>query len=77
MVDIRGLTGLVTVVVKAALLYQVAVPVLQVANKVELCPVQIVVELAETAVGDKGVLLTVTTTFLETLLHPALLTQDT
>jgi hypothetical protein len=59
------------------LLYQVSVPVAQVANKVELCPVQIVAGLADTAVGADGVELTVIVTFDETLLHPALLTQAT
>jgi hypothetical protein len=72
-----GLTGFVTVVVKPELLYHVAVPVAQVAESVELCPEQIVVGLAEIAVGVVGVGLTVTATFPEILLHPAPLTQDT
>jgi hypothetical protein len=72
-----GLTGLVTVVVKAASLYQVVVPVAHVAIKVEFCPVQIVAGLAEIIVGAVGVGLTVTVTFPEALLHPALLTHAT
>jgi hypothetical protein len=51
--------------------------VAQVADKVELCPVQIVAGLADTAVGAIGVALTVTITLPEALLHPALLTQAT
>jgi cation transporter-like permease len=72
-----GFTGLVTIVVKAALLYQVSVPVAQVAERVELCPEQIVAGLADTAVGAVGVGLTVTAIFPEALLHPAPLTQAT
>jgi len=72
-----GLTGLVTVVVKPELLYQVTVPVAQVAESVELCPEQIVAGLAEIAVGAVGVGLTVIVTLPDILLHPALLTQDT
>jgi hypothetical protein len=64
-------------VVSAASLYQVAVPVAQVAERVELCPEHIVAGLAETAVGDVGVGLTVKITFPEAPLHPALLTQAT
>jgi hypothetical protein len=37
-----GLTGLVTIAVKAASVNQVVVPVAQVAASVELCPEQIV-----------------------------------
>jgi hypothetical protein len=55
----------------------VVVPVAQVAERVELCPEQIVVELADTAVGAVGVGLTVTVVLPEMLLHPALLTQAT
>lgn len=69
--------GLAIIVVKAASLYHVTVPVAQVAARVELCPEQIVVGLAETAVGAVGVGLTATVTFVETLLHPAPLTQAT
>jgi len=69
--------GLAMIFVNPALLYQVTVPVAQVAARVELCPEQIVAGLAETAVGAVGVGLTVTTTLSGELLHPALLTQAT
>jgi hypothetical protein len=55
----------------------VDVPVAQVAKRVELCPEQIVVELADTPVGAVGVALTVTVVLPEMLLHPALLKQAT
>ena len=77
MVVTTGLTGLVITEVNAELLYHVAVPVAQVAERVELCPEQIVAGLAETAVGADGVGLTVTLTLPDVLLHPALLTQAT
>jgi hypothetical protein len=57
--------------------YQVAVPVAQVADRVELCPEQIVAGLAKIAVGAVGVVLTVTVIFPEILLHPKPLTQAT
>jgi hypothetical protein len=69
--------GLAIIVVKAASLYQVVVPVAQVAASVELCPEQTVAGLAETAVGAVGVGLTVTVVLTDVLLHPALLTQAT
>jgi hypothetical protein len=47
--------GLAITEVKAASLYQVVVPVAQVAESVELCPEQIVAGLAETEVGAVGV----------------------
>ena len=72
-----GLTGLEITVVRLASLYQVVVPVAQVAASVELCPEQIVLGLAETAVGAVGVGLTVTVTFEAALLHPVLFTQVT
>lgn len=72
-----GLTEFETTFVSAASLYQVAVPLLQVAVKVELFPEHIVDELADIAVGAVGVGLTLTTTFPEVLLHPAALTQAT
>jgi len=50
-----GLTGLDMTFVKTASLYQVVVPVAQVAESVELCPEQIVAGLAETVVGAVGV----------------------
>jgi hypothetical protein len=65
------------IVVSAASLYQVIVPVAQVAERVELCPEQIVVGLADTPVGAVGVAVTVTVVLPEMLLHPALLTQAT
>jgi hypothetical protein len=74
---IDGLTGLVTEFVSKISVYQVAIPVLQVANKAELCPEQIVVGLAEMLVGAVVVGFTLTVTFPETLLHPAALTQAT
>jgi hypothetical protein len=43
-----------TEVVRPELLYHVKVPLLQEAVKVELCPEQIVVLLAETPVGPDG-----------------------
>jgi hypothetical protein len=55
----------------------VVVPVAQVADNVEFCPVQIVAGLAEMVVGAVGVGLTVIVIFAEILLHPALLTQAT
>ena len=76
LVGVAGL-GLAMILVKPELLYQVAVPVAQVAERVELCPEQIVAGLAETAVGADGVGLTVTLTLPDVLLHPALLTQAT
>jgi hypothetical protein len=76
-VVVAGLTGLVTIVVKAKLVNHVAVPVVQVAASVEFCPAQIVAGLAKTAVGAVGVGLTVRVTFAEALLHPAALTHAT
>lgn len=73
-----GLTVVVgTVVVSAAFVYHVIVPLAQVAIKDVLCPAQIVAGLAETLVGAKGVGFTVTVLFTETLLQPAVLTQAT
>jgi hypothetical protein len=72
-----GLAGFTVVVVKAALVYQVGVPNEQVAERVELCPEQIIVGLADTPVGAVGVGFTVKATLPEALLHPALLTQAT
>jgi hypothetical protein len=69
--------GLAIIVVKAASLYHVRVPVAQVAASVELCPEQIVDGLADTDVGVVGVGLTVTEVLPEALLHPAPLTQAT
>jgi hypothetical protein len=64
-----GLTVLVMVEVKAASLYQVVVPVAQVAKSVELCPEQIVAGLAATPVGEPGV------TFVEITVTVALALQ--
>jgi hypothetical protein len=75
-VGVAGL-GLAIIVVKAASLYHVVVPVAQVAASVELCPEQIVVGLAETAVGAVGVGLTVTVALPETLLQIFPLTHET
>jgi hypothetical protein len=72
-----GLTGLVTVLIKPELLYQVTVPVVQFAESVELCPEQIVAGLAEMTVGAVGVGFTVIVTLPDALLHPAPLTQAT
>jgi hypothetical protein len=69
--------GLAIILVKPASLYQVVVPVAQVAASVELCPEQIVAGLAEMAVGAVGVGFTVTVALPDVLLHPALLTQAT
>jgi hypothetical protein len=55
----------------------VVVPVAQVAERVELCPEQIVVGLADTPVGAVGVALTVTVVLPEALLQTPPLTQDT
>jgi len=63
--------------VNPASLYQVVVPVAQVAASVELCPEHIVLWLAESPVGADGVGFTVTVTFEAALLQPALLTQAT
>ena len=49
----------------------------QVAASVELCPEQIVLGLADTAVGFEGVGFTVIVVFDDVLLHPAPLTQAT
>jgi hypothetical protein len=65
------------IVVCAASLYHVVVPVAQVAERIELCPEQMVVGLADTAVGADGVGLTVIVVLPEALLHPAPLTQAT
>jgi hypothetical protein len=75
-VGVAGL-GLEIIVVRAASLYQVVVPVAQVAASVELCPEQIVAGLTETAVGAVGVGLTVIVVLPEVLLHPEPLTQAT
>ena len=77
MLVLVGLTGEVTTVVRAKLLYQVAVPLLQVAVKDELCPEQIVLGVAVMAVGVEGVGLTVTEILPDVLLHPAALTHAT
>lgn len=74
---VNGLTGLETAFVNAASVYQVAIPELQVADKVELCPEHIVVGLAEIPVGVVGVGFTFTVIFPETLLQPNPLTHDT
>lgn len=55
-----GLTEFDTMLVKAASLYHVAVPLLHVADKVELCPEHIEAGLANIAVGAVGVGFTVT-----------------
>lgn len=72
-----GLTEFEIKFVNAALLYQVTVPVLHVADKVELCPEQIVAGLAEIPVGAVGVGFTFIVTFPEILLQPPLPTQET
>lgn len=72
-----GLTEFETTVVNAISLYHVTVPLLQVPDKVEVFPEQIVAGLAEIAVGAVGVGFTVTATFPEVLLQPAALTQAT
>lgn len=61
MVVVEGLTGPEIVVVRAASIYQIVVPVAQVARSAELCPEQIVDGLADTPVGADGVLLVVET----------------
>lgn len=58
-------------------MYQVTIPVLHVAVKVELCPAHIVVGLAAAAVGAAGIGFTVTEIFPEVLLQPSALTQAT
>lgn len=58
-------------------MYQVTVPLAQVAIKDVLCPTQIVAGLAEILVGVAGVGFTLTVAFPETLLQPAVLTQAT
>ena len=77
MFDVGLTVVFVMTLVKAASLYHVSVPVAQVADRIELCPEQIVAGLAETAVGADGVGLTVTVVLPDVLLHPALLTQAT
>lgn len=72
-----GLTVLEIVFVRAASLYQVVVPVLQVADKVELCPEHIVAGLAEILVGAVGVGFTVTVILPEVLRQPVLLKHAT
>jgi hypothetical protein len=64
-----GLTGDVTVVLKAASEYQVRFPAAQVAVKVELWPEQMLAGPAAAAVGAAGVGVTVTRTLVEGLLH--------
>jgi hypothetical protein len=64
-------------VVNAASLYQVVVPVEQVAESIELCPEHIVAGLADTAVGAEGVAFTVTAALPEGLLQTPPLTQAT
>lgn len=59
-----------TVLVSPASLYQVAVPVLQVADKIELCPEQIVAKFAEIAVGVVGVIFVAATVTLVVTVHP-------
>lgn len=61
---------LVIVLVSPESLYQVAVPLLQVADKVELCPEQIVAKLAEIAVGTVGVILIAPTVTFVVEVHP-------
>lgn len=72
-----GLTGFTAVVVNVLFVYQMGVPVTQVAESVELCPEQIVAGLADTAGGAKGVEFTVRVIFPEALLQPKLLTHAT
>lgn len=72
-----GLTGEVTSVVSALLVYQVTVPLLHVADKAELCPEQIVMGLAEILVGADGIGFTVIEIFPGVLLQPNALTHDT
>lgn len=72
-----GLTEFEIIFVNAASLYQVAVPLPQVADKVELCPEQIAAGLAERPVGAVGVGFTVTVTLPEVLLQPKLLKHAT
>ena len=66
-----GLTGLVTVVVKAASLNQVSVPSEQVPASVLDSPEQIAEGLAVTAVGAAGVVVTETETVVAGLLQVA------
>ena len=77
MLVIVGLTGEFTTLVRLESTYQVTVPLLQVANKDELSPWQIVEGMAEIPVGAVGVGLTVIETFPDVLLHPRSLTQAT
>ncbi len=77
MVVAVGFTEFATIFVSATSLYQVVVPLLQVAAKVELCPEHIVDGLADMDVGDEGVGLTVTEMFPDILLHPAALIHAT
>lgn len=58
-------------------MYQVTVPLLHVAAKVELCPEQIVAGLAEILVGADGIEFTVIEIFPDVLLQPNALTHDT
>ncbi|CAN1524757.1 hypothetical protein MCERE19_01184 [Spirosomataceae bacterium] len=74
---LEGITGFETVVVKPASVYQVTTPELQVADKEELCPEQIVVGLAEIPFGDDGVGFTLMVTFPASLLQPLVLTHAT
>lgn len=77
MLVLEGLTVFGITFVSAASLYQVVVPMLQVAAKVELCPEHIVDGLAEILVGADGVGLTFTVIFPEVLLQPPLPTHET
>jgi hypothetical protein len=57
------------VVVNAASVYQVKVPVAQVADSTELSPAQMVAGAAAMAVGAAGIGVTVTVTFADGLTH--------
>ena len=65
-----GLTVLETVLVSPASLYQVAVPLLQVADRVELCPEHIVAKFAVIAVGAVGVIFVAATVTFVVAVHP-------
>lgn len=77
MLVLVGLTIFEIVFVNVTSLYQVTVPPVHAANKVELLPEQIVSGLAEIPVGAVGVGFTVIAILPVALLQPDALTQAT